>query len=144
MTLRLALLFLIGLSLGFGMHEGRAGNSAITHVDFKTVISAKLIAPSGTFTQVLPFTGDAIIRTVNQAVQVQGTGTSPNYKVELLVTLDGTNYAKPEIGGDLGTFTDANLHIIPLYSPVCTGNELKITELGSSNSITITAGELSQ
>ncbi len=118
-----------------------AEQNSINHEFLANIIHAQVVAPSGTFTQVREFR--SLSKTTTQAVQVQGTGTAPNYRVELLVTLDGTNFAKPELGGDIGTFTDANLHIIPLFSPLSLGHKLKITELGG-NAITIEASELSQ
>jgi hypothetical protein len=105
-------------------------------------IHAQTIAPGGSFTQVAPFR--MLSNTVAQSVQIQGTGTSPNYKVEMLVTVDGTTYVKPEMGGDLGTFTDANAHIMTVSVPLSVGHKLKITELGGANSITIEAWERSQ
>lgn len=120
----------------------RAEYNSITQTDVAPSWSTGVIAPSGTFTQTRAFT--PLPRTVAQSVAVQGTGTSPNYKVEILVTLDGTNYVKPETGGDLGTFTDANWHIMAVSVPLSVAHKLKITELGGANSITVTALEASQ
>lgn len=135
----------IVLVLGFALGNAprvRAEYNAITQSDLSNVIHAQAVTASGTFTQTRAFT--ALPRTVAQSVQVQGTGTSPNYKVEILVSLDGITYTKPEIGGDLGTFTDANAHVVALYVPVSVGHKLKVTELGGANTVTIEAFELSQ
>lgn len=120
----------------------RADYSTITDVPVKNSIHAQTIVASGSYTQESPFR--SLSNTVAQSVHVQGTGTSPNYKVEILITVDGTNYAKPETGGDLGTFTDANVHIIAVNVPLSVGHKLKVTELGGANPITIEAWERSQ
>jgi hypothetical protein len=138
--------FLFAIALVF------AGLTEYTHVyaeqdnirqtDIATVISAQTISASGTFTG---RTFKPLQRTTSQSVMVQGTGTSPNYKVEILVSLDGTTFVKPETGGDLGTFTDQNAHIMAVHVPLSPGgHQLLITELGGANSITITAKEASQ
>lgn len=115
------------------------------------------ITASGTYTQVDPIA--SLPRTNTQTIMIRGTGTSPNYKVELLVSLDynpknpGVSnrvgggapvFVKPEVGGDLGTFTDSNWHIIPLASPLCVAHKLFITEMGASFSVQIVAHELTQ
>ena len=119
-------------------------------MDVQNIIHAQVIAPNGVFVQALPFR--ALEKTTTQSIVIQGTGTGPNYKVELLVTLDrnvytapaSVTFTKPEIGGDLYPFTDGNPHIFPLFSPACLGSALRITEMGGANSITIEASELSQ
>jgi hypothetical protein len=121
-------------------------------MDVVNIIHAQTIAPNGVYVQLLPFR--ALEKTQSQTIQIQCSGTSPNYKAELLVTLDRAvftappstiTFTKPEIGGDLYTFTDALVHVFPLFSPACLGNELRITELGGANSLTIVdAWELSQ
>jgi hypothetical protein len=137
------------LGLGGGLPPPvRAEYDSIKQPDLANVIHAGVVTPSGTFTQTRAFT--ALHRTINQSVQVQGTGTSPNYKVEMLISLDhdpehqvaGT-FTKPETGGDLGTFTDQNAHVISVGVPLSVAHKLKITELGG-NQITIEAYELSQ
>jgi len=134
------LAFVLGLLIG-SAPALRAEYNNITGTDAGNIITAQVVTAGGTYTS-RPFTG--LGRGVTQTVQVQGTGTGPNYKVEMLVTIDGTIYTKPEVGGDLGTFTDQNNHIIPVAVPLSTGHELKITELGGANTITITGRELAQ
>lgn len=150
-TLVLTAVCVAGIAFGVSIPRVHADYTSGTVTTNPTMtINAAVIAASGTFTQGVtaaapitrPFT--ALPSTIAQSVAVQGTGTSPNYKVEMLVTLDGTNYVKPEVGGALGTFTDQNWHIIPLGVPLSVGHELKITELGGANTITITAWEASQ
>lgn len=70
------------------------------------------------------------------SAQFRGVGTSPNYKVEILVSLDQVNFVKPEVGGDLGTFTDQNYHVVAITVPFCQQAKLKFTELGGANSVT--------
>lgn len=130
------------LLLGLGTLVCHAEYDGIKQTDAARTVNAEVIAASGTFTQTRAFT--PLSRTVNQSVQVQGTGTGPNYKVEILVSIDGTTFVKPEVGGDLGTFTDQNAHIIPLGVPLSVAHKLKFTELGGANSITVTAWEASQ
>jgi hypothetical protein len=141
-ALLLVAAFLLGLG-GPGLPPpARAEYDSIRHTDPANVIHAQTITAGGTFTQTRAF--EALEHTINQSVQVQGTGTSPNYKVEMLVTVDGTTYVKPETGGDLGTFTDQLSHVIAVVVPLSVGHKLKVTELGGANSITIEAWERSQ
>lgn len=119
----------------------QAEQENVRQIDVALLIDAQTIAPSGTYTS-KPF--KSLPKTTNHSVQVKGTGTAPNYKVEILCMLDGNTFVKPETGGDLGTFTDTNAHIIAVGVPVCLQYELKITELGGANSITITAYGVSQ
>jgi hypothetical protein len=138
---------LVVAALGFAPFAS-AEYGSINHTTATQVITAQAIVASGTFTQgqagsnTRPFT--ALPKTVNQSAAFRGVGTSPNYKVELLITLDGTNYVKPEVGGDLGTYTDSNWHIVPLAAPVSIGHEFKFTELGGANTVTADALEASQ
>jgi hypothetical protein len=119
-----------------------AGYSSITQCDFFNIIHAQTIAPSGTYTQLVSFR--ALQLTNTQSMQIQATGTSPNYSVQMLVSLDHVNFAVPQLGGTIGTFTDSNLHIIALALPLHVESKLLITELGGVNSVTIEASELSQ
>lgn len=120
----------------------RAEYNNITQSDLANVIHAQVVEAGGTFTQTRAFAG--LSKAVNQSVQIQGTGTSPNYKVEILVSLEGSTFTKPQVGGDLGTFTDADAHVVAVATPASVGHKLKITELGGSNSVIIEAFELSQ
>ncbi len=119
----------------------RADQSNIVNTQPAKLIDTQAIIASGIYTS-RAFV--ALEHTNAQSVQVVGTGTSPNYKVEVLVTVDGENYVKPETGGDLGTFTDASHHVIAVSVPLSVGHKLRITELGGANTITITAWERSQ
>jgi len=64
---------------------------------------------------------------------VQGAGTSPNFSVQVLCSMDGITFVKPEVGGDLGTFTDSNPHFLAIVCPLSPGGiELQFTELGGN------------
>ena len=141
-ALAVACIYISACLVAFSGSPARADYSNITDVPIQNSIHAQTILAGGTYTQTRAFT--ALSKSVSQSVHVQGTGTSPNYKVEMLVTVNGTDYAKPEVGGDLGTFTDANVHIVAVATPLSVGHKLKITELGGVNSITIEAWERSQ
>ena len=119
----------------------RAEYDTIRSLDVGTKINAQVVLASATHTSTA---WTALPKTINQSVQVTGTGLAPNYKVEILVSLDGTTFVKPETGGDLGTFTDQNPHIMAVAVPLSVAHKLKITELSGANSITITALEASQ
>jgi len=70
---------------------------------------------------------------VDQSALIQGAGTSPNFKVEALCSMDGVVFVKPEVGGDVGTFTDANPHFCVISIPLSPGGiKLKFTELGGN------------
>lgn len=122
----------------------------IRQADVGRAWSTGTVAPSGTFTQTTAFlpqttSSPGLGRAVNMSAAIQGTGTSPNFKVEVLCSFDGSTFVKPDVGGDLGTFTDANLHIVPIQSPLSPGgHKLKVTELGGANSITVVLQEAAQ
>lgn len=142
-TLLRALAVALVVALGpWGAPLLHAEYSNIKFTDLFRSINSQTIAAGESFTQVPAYT--ALGQTINHAVQIKGTGTLPHYKVEMLVTLDGTRYVKPEVGGDLGEFDDEDYHIIAVSTPVCVGHKLKVTELSTSNPITIDAWERSQ
>lgn len=126
----------------------RAGNNTITQMDVQPIMVARPLASTGVELSV-PFR--ALEKSQHQTILIQASGASPNYKVELLVTLDravftspGTvAFTKPEIGGDLYTFTDALAHVFPLYGPACLGQQLRVTGLTGTQG-NIDASELSQ
>lgn len=122
-----------------------AGQSSITQVDAQQVITSGALSSGGTFTSGVTggLTFRALEHTTAQSVAVRVAGTSPNYKVELLVSLDGINFVKPEVGSLLGTFTDGNIHVVALFAPLHVQNRLLFTELGSHTG-TIDAWEASQ
>lgn len=139
-----ALVLTLALLVAYAM-SGRipvlADQTNIVNTAPVKLIDAQSIAASGTHTSRAFI---ALEHTNAQSAQFVGTGTSPNYKMELLVTVDGENYVKPETGGDLGTFTDANHHIVAVNVPLSVGHKLKATEMGGANTITVTAWERSQ
>lgn len=64
---------------------------------------------------------------------VQIAGTSPNYRVEVLCSMDGVTFTKPESGGVLGVFTDTLPHFLTIFSPLSPGGvELQFVELGGN------------
>lgn len=136
----LALLLLAGTA--------RAGQDNITQMDVVNIIHAAPLPSTGTVTSTA---FRALEKSTHQTVVIQASGASPNYKVELLVTLDRTVFAspltvaftKPEVGGTLYTFTDALAHVFPLFGPACLGQELLVTGLGGTQG-NIEASELSQ
>lgn len=113
----------------------------IRQTDVATIVNTQAITASGTYTSKA---WTALPRTINQSAAVRGTGTSPNYKVEILISLDGENFVKPETGGDLGTFTDSNWHIMAISVPLSVAHKFYITELGGANTVTVTVKEASQ
>lgn len=142
--------FVLGILYIFAAPFLNAEQNNITQTDVANVIHAVAIAPGGTLTQARAFT--SLHKTVAQTAQFQCTGTNPHYKVELLVMIDtplpegartGT-FVKPELGGDLGTFSDQNPHIVPLFGPLCLAHKLRITELDGVNWLTAEAYEASQ
>lgn len=123
------------LVLGFAVGRAPvllAEYSTIKGTVAEALFKAQTVAPGGTATSA-SFT--ALGQTNHQSVQFRGVGTSPNYKMEVLITVDGRNYVKPETGGDLGTYDDEEYHIKALQLPLCVGLRLKGTELGASNSV---------
>lgn len=132
-----------------------AGHSNITHMDVQQIFvtgntPGVALSSSGTIDS-LAFR--ALEKTTNQSVLIQASGASPNYLVQLLETLDRdvfnspltVLFVKPEIGGDLYTFTDALPHLFPLYGPACLGQKIRcIGQGGGAVNGSITASELSQ
>lgn len=121
----------------------------ITQTDVQSAKSSGTVAASGTYTfpVFMPTkTGSpGLSKTITQSAAIQGTGTAPNFKVEVLCSFDGITFVKPDVGGDLGTFTDQNLHIVPVQTPLSPGGHaLKVTELGGANSIAVVIQEAAQ
>lgn len=108
------------------------------------------LSPVRTITATAGATGTSatfkpLARSTTQSAMITGTGTSPNFKVELLVSLDEATFVKPETGGDLGTFTDQLPHIVAISVPLSPGgHQFKVTELGGVNPISVAAQEASQ
>lgn len=122
----------------------------ITQADIAPAITLTATA-SGTATQTkafLPYRdpgSPGLARTTTQSCMITGTGTAPNFKVELLVSIDGTIFVKPETGGDLGTFNDQNSHIVAISVPLSPGgHKAKVTELGGANTISVSFVEAAQ
>lgn len=109
--------------------------------DKKTVFTAEVIAASGTATSVA-FT--ALGQAKDVSIQIIGAGTAPNYTVEILSSIDETNFVKPETGGTVGTFTDANRHIAAVAVPFCKAMKVKVTNNNAVNGITIDSDLASQ
>lgn len=127
-----------------------AGQNNITNMDVQPIMVNVPLSTSGVK---LSTAFRALEKATTQSVLIQASGASPNYKVELLVTLDRlvfdspltVTFTKPEVGGDLYTFTDAMAHIFPLYSPACLGQQLRVTgQGGGAVNGNINASELSQ
>lgn len=127
-----------------------AGQNNITSMDVQPIMVNVPLSTSGVK---LSTAFRALEKATTQSVVIQASGASPNYKVELLVTLDRlvfdspltVAFTKPEVGGDLYTFTDALAHIFPLYSPACLGQQLRVTgQGGGAVNGNINASELSQ
>ena len=130
----LAMMLIVSLIAATPAARGEYNN--ISSIDLATMFTAESISASGTATS-KAFTG--LGKTTTHSVQLRGVGTAPNFKLEALCTLDGTNFVKPETGGDIGTFTDQNDHIAVLQLPLCVGLKLKATELGGANSVAVDA-----
>lgn len=128
-----------------------ANYNNITQTDILPPTSTGSISASGSFTQTRAFLpqvnngSPGLGRAVSLSASFQAAGTSPNYRVEVLCSLDGTNFAKPTVGGDLGDFTGTDLQIAPINCPLSPGGiKLKFTEIGASNAVTITFQEAAQ
>lgn len=142
--MRLSLL--VFLLLGHAV-SAWAAHSSIAHTDVK-VMAALVITAGNTGTTAVFLRGqdatssDLLARSglglaTDISALVQGAGTSPNYKVEALCSMDGITFVKPETGGDLGTFTDSAAHFVVISVPLSPGGiKLKFTELGLSNQLT--------
>lgn len=133
----------------------RAESKEVAHTDVhniahQVVVGASQVGYSNKFLAIRQNASSDVVAqglglSITQSVLVQGTGTSPNYKVEILCSMDGITFVKPEQGGDLGTFTDSNPHFIAVATPLSPGgHRLQFTEMGGANSITIEASEASQ
>ena len=131
---------LLGLLLAFAPLV-RGDHTNIAGTDAKICFTGYTIAASGTATST-SFVG--LSKSNFQSIQLRGVGTSPNFKCEIVATCDSANYVKPETGGDIGTFTDSNYHIISVGIPLCSGLRLKFTELGGVNPVDVDAILISQ
>ena|SRR5687767_13826805 len=137
------LVLVVGLLLALaGRPVVHAEYDNIKQTDVGPVLTSPSTVASGTWTS---RTFKPLPKTFTQSAVVQATGTSPNYKVEVLCSMDGVTFTKPEVGGDLGTFTDQNPHFVAIQTPLSPGgHQFKFTELGGVNSVVWTAQEASQ
>lgn len=131
------MVFLLGVASAF------PGKNNITHTDVRA-LPTLIIAANQNLSTVAFLVGrdmtsnDLVARqglgkATDLSALVQGAGTSPNYKVEVLCSMDGVVFTKPEQGGDLGTFTDANPHFVFIVVPLSPGGiKLRFTELGAN------------
>ncbi len=86
----------------------------------------------------------AIGQSKDMSIQFQATGGSTSYKLEVLCSLDEVNFVKPETGGDVGTFTDGNFHVVALAPPFCKVVKIKATQLDTGHDSVLTATICSQ
>lgn len=86
----------------------------------------------------------AIGQSEHLSIQFVDAGGSTSYKLEVLCSLDETNFVKPETGGDVGTFTDQNQHVVAIVVPFCKAVKIKVTELDTGHDASITAVICSQ
>lgn len=121
-----------------------AGHSNITHAQ-PQVLAAVSCAQNGNVTTQTFFRGQDSNITNGELVarngagictdfscQVQNSGTSVNYKVELLCSMDGVTFIKPEIGGLVVTVLDGNAHFCAITPPLSPGGfRLKYTDNNS-------------
>lgn len=109
--------------------------------DTKVMFTAQTIAASGNATSA---SFSAIGQSTHMSLQFRNTGTSASFKLEVLCSLDEVNYVKPETGGDLGTFSDGNFHVVAVSPPFCKQVRFKCTELGGVNPVILDATACSQ
>lgn len=136
-TIRAALVAALLLALPFTTWASDSNK----RTDTKTLFTAQTIAASGNATSAA-FT--AIGQSEHLSIQFNNSGASVSFKLEMLCSLDETNFVKPETGGDLGTFVDSNQHVVAIVVPFCKAVKVKVTELGGIASCIITATICSQ
>jgi hypothetical protein len=144
-------LVLVVSCLGLLLHPAaHAEYNNITHTDVTSTKVSTLVAPSGTFTFTFmpkksdnPATG--LSRMFSHSALFSAAGTSPSYTVEVLCSMDGVTFTKPEVGGDLGTFTGTTNKFVPINTPLSPGgHQIRFTETGGVNSVTWTCTEAGQ
>lgn len=134
------LVFLLGVVSAF------AGHNNITHTDVQKL--PQLVIPAGQSATTVAFLIGQDLTTAQLTARsglgkatdisalVQSSG-SQNYKVEVLSSMDGVVFTKPETGGDLGTFLDNSPHFVYISPPLSPGGiKLRFTELGGSTALT--------
>lgn len=146
-------LVLAVFALGLVIHPAAllANYSNITGTDVGPVRASTLTAPSGTYTfpTFMPKQSDNVTtglsRTNTQSATFSAAGTSPSYTVEVLCSMDGVTFTKPEVGGDIGTFTGTGAKFVAISTPLSPGgHQLRFTETGAANSVTWTVQEAAQ
>lgn len=109
--------------------------------DCTTAFSAETV---GTSTSVTSTAFVQLGQAKDLSLQVQATGTSPDYTVSVLCTLDETTYVAPETGATLGTFTDTQPHIVAISVPFCKGIKVVVLNNSGANTFTVTGTLCSQ
>lgn len=117
-----------------------AGDSQV-RPDCTTVFSAELV---GTSSSVTSSAFVQLGQAKDVSLQVQATGTSPNYTVTVLCSLDESSYALPETGATVGTFTDGAVHIIAISVPFSKGIKIVVLNNSGANTFTVTGTLCSQ
>lgn len=117
-----------------------AGDSQV-RPDCTTILSAQTV---GTSTSVTSSAFVQLGQAKDISLQVQATGTSPNYTVSVLTSLDESTYVAPETGATLGTFTDGAAHIVAISVPFCKGIKVVVLNNSGANTFTVTGTLCSQ
>jgi hypothetical protein len=113
------------------------------NVEAIKIFDAEVIAASGSATSVAIPTKAGKVGLNSLQLTLTGTGTA---KVEVLCSIDGTNFVDPsEVGDILSSFTATSgvgsdgKEVVSIAIPACVAYKIKITETGASNSVTVTA-----
>ena len=109
--------------------------------DCSTVFSSELV---GVSTSVTSTAFVQLGQAKDLSIMVQATGTSPNYTVSVLCSLDESTYVAPETGATLGTFTDAQPHIVVISVPFSKGIKVVVLNNSGANTFTVTSTLCSQ
>lgn len=108
--------------------------------DVRRLHNSAALTASGAITATYGAVSDA----QNFAVAYRATrsGGNPNYKVELIASLDGTNYAIPQTGGTIqASVTDFEWHNAIITPPSGVAIGVVMTELGGfSTNVTLDVG----
>ena len=127
----IVLFLVLGLLVPGPLHAKR--NSI--EPDITRMFTAEAVGASGTKTTAAY--GELIL-SENQSIAWRGVGTSPNFKVEVLCSLDGVNYVIPATGGTVSAATtDQNWHVAFLAMPLCRSIKIQITNLNAVNTLAV-------
>lgn len=132
-----ALALLLFLVLPFALF---AGDSQVSP-DCRTLFTSEALGTSATVTSTAFV---QLGKAKDVSVQIQVLGTSPNYTVSVVTSLDESTYALPETGAVIGTFTGAGTKIAPISVPFCKGLKIVVLNNSGANTGTITATVCSQ